>query len=81
MWQYMPEATKSAIENSMLAAGTKATADAPIAWLRMEPLAPKARHATLSLTSWPGGETRQLADCDYHGRWITWTAGPGDVQP
>jgi hypothetical protein len=77
MWQYMPEVTKSAIEHSMLAAGAKATTDAPVAWLRMEPLAPKARHATLSLTSWPGGEARQLADCDYHGRWITWTSRVG----
>jgi hypothetical protein len=76
MWQYMPEATKSAIESSIHETGASAIADSPIAWLRMEPLAPKARHATLSLTSWPGGETRHLADCDYHGRWIEWVAGP-----
>jgi hypothetical protein len=73
MWQYMPGATKSAIENSMRAAGAKATESLPVAWLRMEPLSPKARHATLSLTDWPGGETVELARCDYHGRWIEWT--------
>ncbi|MGN6769892.1 MAG: DUF2332 domain-containing protein [Rhizobiaceae bacterium] len=81
MWQYMPEATKSAIESSMREAGANATMGSPIAWLRMEPLAPKARHATLSLTSWPGRETRHLADCDYHGRWIGWTDRPGADQP
>jgi hypothetical protein len=81
MWQYMPEVTKSAIESSMRAAGAEATEDSPLAWLRMEPLEPKARHATLSLTSWPGGETRHLAHCDYHGRWIGWAAESGADQP
>ena len=28
--------------------------------------------AVLRLTIWPGGETRQLAACDHHGRWIEW---------
>jgi hypothetical protein len=37
----------------------------------MEPLG-EAPHATLSRTLWPGGETRRLAKCDYHGRWIEW---------
>jgi len=81
MWQYMPEATKSAIESSISEAGAEATTASPIAWLRMEPLASKARHATLSLTSWPGGEARQLADCDYHGRWLEWSDRAGADQP
>ena len=37
----------------------------------MEPLG-QAPHATLSLTMWPDGETRRLAHCNYHGRWIEW---------
>jgi hypothetical protein len=81
MWQYMPEATKSAIESSISEAGAEVTAASPVAWLRMEPLAPKARHATLSLTSWPGGRSEHLANCDYHGRWIEWVAGFGPAQP
>ena len=40
----------------------------------MEPLDTRDPHATLSLTLWPGGETRHLAKCDYHGRWIEWLA-------
>ncbi|MBO6724353.1 MAG: DUF2332 family protein [Rhizobiaceae bacterium] len=72
MWQYMPQASKEAIHAALDEAGQGATRDAPIARLRMEPLG-EAPHATLSLTSWPGGETRRLANCDYHGRWIEWT--------
>ncbi|TJW42734.1 MAG: DUF2332 family protein, partial [Mesorhizobium sp.] len=37
-----------------------------------EPLAINDPFATLSLTRWPGGATRHLARCDYHGRWIEW---------
>lgn len=73
MWQYMPRETRQAILAALEQAGAEATSDAPIAWLRMEPRDPEDGWATLSLTSWPGGETRRLAKCDYHGRWIEWT--------
>ncbi len=79
MWQYLPRETGESIRGLMEDAGVKATPEAPVAWLRMEPLDPKDRWATLSLTTWPGtthrgGETRHLARCDYHGRWIEWIA-------
>ena len=74
MWQYLPDTTKQAITSTLLEAGASATRKTPIAWLRMEPLDTRASHATLSLTLWPGGETRHLAKCDYHGRWIEWLA-------
>lgn len=69
MWQYMPQETRQAIRMALERAG----ADAPVAWLRMEPLDTADGWAMLSLTNWPGGETRRLARCDYHGRWIEWT--------
>jgi hypothetical protein len=72
MWQYMPEMTKAAIATALETAGKAATKDAPVAWLRMEPVTTADKYATLSLTLWPGGETRHLARCDYHGRWIEW---------
>jgi hypothetical protein len=72
MWQYLPRATKDAITATLERAGRQATADAPIARLRMEPRDPTKKWAVLSLTLWPGGETRRLAHCDYHGRWIEW---------
>lgn len=74
MWQYMPEATREKINDVMSVVGGTATPAAPLAWLRMEPLAAGVPYATLVLTSWPGGETRALARCDYHGRWIEWMA-------
>lgn len=72
MWQYLPPGTKEAILAALDAAGARATPDAPLAWLRMEPREPEDGFATLSLTLWPGGGTRHLARCDYHGRWIEW---------
>jgi hypothetical protein len=70
MWQYMPVEERGRIEKLLASAG--ASDEAPIAWLRMEPLDARQPHATLSVTTWPGGETRRLAHCDYHGRWIEW---------
>ncbi|TIS58619.1 DUF2332 family protein [Mesorhizobium sp.] len=72
MWQYLPEPTKAAITARLERAGSSATSRMPVAWLRMEPLAINDPFATLSLTRWPGGATRHLARCDYHGRWIEW---------
>ena len=77
MWQYLPRRTRDSILSALDEAGAKATRDAPIARLRMEPLDPGDGWATLSLTTWAGhggGETRHLARCDYHGRWIEWIA-------
>ncbi|MER8458947.1 DUF2332 family protein [Mesorhizobium sp. M1300] len=72
MWQYLPRATKDAITATLEQAGRQATAAAPISRLRMEPRDPTNNWAVLSLTLWPGGETRRLVHCDYHGRWIEW---------
>lgn len=70
MWQYMPEATRRRIEDMLDTAGNEG--GGPIAWLRMEPVSPAEPYATLRLTCWPEGRTRDLARCDYHGRWIEW---------
>ena len=72
VWQYLPQETKHAVVSAMAAAGGQASAESPLAWLRMEPPSPKNPFAALSLTVWPGGATRHLADCDTHGRWIAW---------
>ncbi len=70
MWQYMPEATQSAITALMQAAGGRATRQAPLAWLRYEP-PPGGGEPELRLTTWPGGEQR-LAIAHPHGRTVTW---------
>jgi hypothetical protein len=72
MWDYMPQSTRDAVKTAMREAGAIATERSPLAWLSSEPLAAGAPHAMLRLTIWPGGETRHLANCDHHGRWIEW---------
>lgn len=74
MWQYLPDATKMAVQTGIEAFGRTATRQKPVAWLRMEPLNVGDSFATLSLTLWPEGRTRHLARCDYHGRWVEWLA-------
>jgi hypothetical protein len=72
MWQYLPEATKTAITATLERHGARAKAAAPLAHLRMEPIPGESGHALLSLTMWPGGTPRHLAKVDFHGRWIEW---------
>jgi hypothetical protein len=62
--QYLGEEELAAFHHQIEAASGRATAEAPLAWLRMEPA---GDHADLRLTIWPGGEERHLADASYHG--------------
>ena len=76
-WQYPPQATREAIAAGIAAAGAEATADAPLAWLRFEPEivrgGPRAAGLfRVTLTAWPGGEERRLAEVDPHARWVAW---------
>ncbi len=72
VWQYLPDATRQAIEDAMQREGARATPDAPLAWLRMETLTNTDPCPVLQLTLWPDGETRTLALADFHGRWVEW---------
>ena len=47
------------------------SAEAPIAWLRLEPSSSKA-HAELRLTVWLEGTEHLLAESAYHGSWDNW---------
>ncbi len=71
MWQYMPEASRTAIQRDIQQAGDAATTTAPFAWLRFEPPRPDAG-PELSLTLWPGGRHRVLAHAHAHGSTVTW---------
>jgi hypothetical protein len=78
-WQYLPAAAQERCRTALEAAGARANAAAPLAWLRLEADG-GAPGAALSLTLWPGGETRLLGRADYHGAWVRWTgwaANPG----
>lgn len=70
VWPYLPHKSRQRIEDLLARESENTTAESPICWLRMEP--PHQEFAALWLTIWPGGETRQLANADFHGRWIEW---------
>jgi hypothetical protein len=62
--QYLDDDERATLFESIRGAGERADADAPLAWLRMEP---NNDRADLHLTLWPGGEERRLARVGYHG--------------
>jgi hypothetical protein len=70
MWQYLPHGTQHRIRSLLAARGAQATPSATFHWLRFEPF--DATRAELRLTTWPGGEERQLALAGYHGAAVTW---------
>lgn len=72
MWWYLSEEERTRVGALVAAAGARATASAPLAWLRLELFgSPKAE---LRLARWPGGEEHLLARADPQGRWVTWLA-------
>lgn len=72
MWQYLPEGTRHAITMAMEQAGARATAERPLAWIRLETNRETFRHE-LSIRYWPHGETAvNLAEAHPHGAWVIW---------
>ena len=70
VWQYLPEPVAERIRRAMAAAGTRATARQPLAWVAMEPNRAFA-HMLLSVRSWPGsGEREVIAHSHAHAAWI-----------
>ena len=83
MFQYVPPASREAILRALLTASACATPSAPVAWLRLEP--PVGDMVTpvmeLTLTLWPSGEERLLANVHPHGASVAWSgAGLGAEQ-
>ena len=62
--QYLSDEERATLFDNIRRAGERATAAAPLAWLRMEPVDDRA---SLELTVWPGGKERRLARVGYHG--------------
>ena len=71
MWHYMPADVRDAIRATIVAAGERATSEAPLAWLAFELPDPHSL-PELALTLWPGGERRVLADAHAHGLFADW---------
>jgi hypothetical protein len=76
-WQYFPAQVQRRGTAMIEAAGARATADAPLAWLQMETDGDTtgAVGAALTVRLWPGDQTLHVGRADFHGRWIKWT-GP-----
>jgi hypothetical protein len=62
---YLTEESRENLRRVIADAGTRATADAPLAWLSMEP---GADQADVHLTMWPDGEHHLIAQAGFHGR-------------
>lgn len=69
VWMYVPETERARLRESLEAAGRVATADAPLAWLRLEDGDPLCE---LRLRLWPGGEEAHLGRAHPHCAWVEW---------
>ena len=74
VWQYFSKETAARAKAALVAAGERATSDAPLAWLSLEQYAVD-QWPELRLTLWPGGERELLARAHPHGAWIEWLRG------
>lgn len=64
--QYLEPGERRAVVDVIADAGKRARVDAPLYWLRMEPVGP-LRDMTVRMTRWPSGEDRLLATAGAHG--------------
>lgn len=69
--QYLEPEERQAVVDVIAEAGKRARDDAPLYWLRMEPVGP-LRDMTVRMTRWPGGEDRLLATAGAHGNPVRW---------
>lgn len=69
--QYLDRADRAGVASQMAAAGAKATAERPLAWISFE-WSEDRGEVELLLTCWPQGQTRRLAICHPYGHWIDW---------
>jgi hypothetical protein len=65
---YLTPAARERTAQILTEAGQRATTEAPLAWLSMEP---GEIETDVHLTFWPGGQRRRVAQAGYHGRNVT----------
>ena len=72
VWQYVPEDQKARVTAAMEAAGARATAERPLAWVSLE--ANRVMHIhEMVVRYWPGGEAGEIVTRAHpHGAWIGW---------
>jgi hypothetical protein len=69
---YLGEQGIADLKRTIEDAGARATRAAPLSWMSMEA---GSEQAEVRLTSWPGGESRVLAQATFHGPPVRWLAG------
>jgi len=76
VWQYIPDDRTARIRAAMAAAGARATAERPLAWVAMEPDRSLGEQV-VSIRTWPGPEAREVvATAHAHAAWVR----PGDTR-
>ena len=74
VWQYVPQDQQARVTAAMEAAGARATAQRPLAWIALEANRVLHRHE-LVVRHWPGdGAPHLLARAHPHGAQIAWLA-------
>ncbi len=62
---YLSAEAREKVRQIIEEAGARASAEAPLAWLSMEPA---AEGPDIHLTLWPGGQRRLIAQASFHGQ-------------
>jgi hypothetical protein len=78
VWQYLPDPTRELVLGTLDEAGSRASEDAPLAYLRLEPSPETYFPAQLKLTTWPGTDTARggtlLGTSGFHLGPVAWLA-------
>ena len=77
VWQYIAAAEQALIEAAVAQAAVRASAGAPLAWLRLEPRGADGK-VELRCRLWPGGHDHLLAQAHPHAAQIDWLAGASE---
>jgi hypothetical protein len=67
MEEYLGPDARARLRATVADAGGRAGDNAPLAWVRLEPVSELRRHG-VTVTTWPGGEERLVATCGAHGQ-------------
>lgn len=62
---YLSDEARSRLDEILAQAKERASDDAPLAWLSMEP---GEKETDINLTIWPDGERKRIAEAGFHGR-------------
>ncbi|WP_294192974.1 DUF2332 domain-containing protein [uncultured Sphingomonas sp.] len=79
VWQYLPPEGRSRIRDAMAAAGTRASAERPLAWVMMEPNRDLHRHE-VRVQCWPGTPMELVALTHAHGAWVEGLSPPYETR-